>query len=341
MWNQRTRFDTTPEPDPSDPQDPDLIFGWDFKGMNWQLTAQSQENQTTFSNMRNHGVNLIRRHFSTSPLMEEGSGNRTTYLNRMKTNLTWAAARGMWVMFDFYERPIKSGSGGLAAMYWQWEMPESQFLAMWDLLATELGSYGNAILELGNEPNDRQNTEPEHRDIWMQRCIKAIPRMRNLGYTGYIVIPFPEVATHGHTGVKYRDQVRSADPLNKYMWDFHYYWYWQESQAGSPNDYSISAIRSWLSRNGISNLRQAGDRVLCGEFGTKGQNPDTRDRQWFENMMTVMKADGYDMCGQSFQPGGDFPMLTGNWGTTNWNTLNSTGNYFKNNRPSVLEYYSA
>jgi hypothetical protein len=315
------------------------LCGWDLKGLNWQLLPNAWETETVFQQMRLYGVNMIRRHFVTEPLMESGSATRATYISRMKNNAEMAARNGMWIMFDMYAQPLYHGSGGLDAMYWQWQMPESQFLDMWEVLATELKDYDNVILELGNEPNDPSNSYPEHRDIWLQRCIKAIERMRAVGFQGYIVIPFPEVATYGHTAIAYRDQVRVADPLKRYMWDFHYYWYWQESQAGSPNDTSEAAIRSWLSSHGISQLRAMGDRVLCGELGVHQQNYDARDLTHFKNLLKVLNQDGYDYCAQSYQPGDDFPQLVGDWGTTDWHTLNTQGNVYVDALPLDISYY--
>jgi aryl-phospho-beta-D-glucosidase BglC (GH1 family) len=144
------------------------LCGWDLKGMNWQLAPNAWETETVFQQMRQYGVNMVRRHFVTAPLMDSGSTTRTTYLTRMKHNAEMAARHGMWIIFDMYAQPLYHGSGGLAAMYWQWQMPESQFLAMWEFLATELKEYPNVILELGNEPNDQANTYPEHRDVWLQ-----------------------------------------------------------------------------------------------------------------------------------------------------------------------------
>jgi hypothetical protein len=123
----------------------------------------------------------------------------------------------MWVIYDFYGRNV--GGRDADGMRWVWEMPEEDFLAMWQMIAQEMRSHGNVLLELGNEPNDFGETDPTHRDIWMQRCIKAITVMREAGFTGYIVIPIPECATWAHPVYPYRQQVLDADPLDRFMWD--------------------------------------------------------------------------------------------------------------------------
>ena len=140
-------------------------------------------------------------------------------------------------------------------MRWVWQMPEDAFLAMWRLIAREMQGHGNVLLELGNEPDDFGVTDPSHRDIWLQRCIKAIAVIREEGFHGYIVIPLPESATWAHPVFAYRQQVVDADPLDRFMWDFHYYWYHHEYQTGSPEDYTLDAVQGWLDMKGISALR--------------------------------------------------------------------------------------
>jgi hypothetical protein len=307
---------------------------WDLKSLNWYIAPRSWENAALFRQMRKFGVNGVRRHFVSDPVLARNAD----YFNRMRMNAQHCMDQGMVYVIDMYAKVINAGSGGTAAMLWQWQMPEAQFLEMWAILYNELKAFPNAVFELGNEPNDQNNTAPEHKDIWLQRCIKAIKLLRSLGYEGYIVIPLPEVATDGKTALKYRDQVLAADPLKRFIWDFHYYWYWQEAQAGTPNDTSEAAIRAWLQGKGIAQLRALGDRVLCGEFGTHTQNPDARDVTHFTNLLHVLKADDYDYCGQSFLGGGDFPMLTGA-ATAQWTQLNATGVYFVSQIDPNLEYY--
>lgn len=301
---------------------PERYEMFDLKSLNWWIPPRSWENEELFQIIRSKGVNGIRRHFSSDPVVAQN----TVYFDRMRMNAQYCADNGMYIIFDFYSKEIKAASGGLAAMRWQWQMPESQFLAMWRTMARELKDYKNVCLELGNEPNDAGMSDPypEHRDIWMARCVKAIEAIRAEGFEGMIVIPFPEVATYGQSGLDWRDRIIAADPLDRWMWDFHEYWYWQHrnSNQTSPQD-----VRAWLQSKKIAELRAMGDRVLCGEFGTHTQNPDSRDTAYFKSQITVFKADGYDYCGQSYQAGNDFPMLTGPI-NQQWTELNPTGEYF-------------
>jgi hypothetical protein len=219
-------------------------------------------------------------------------------------------------------------------------MPEDEFLAMWRLIAREMQGHGNVLLELGNEPDDFGVTDPSHRDIWLQRCIKAIAVIREEGFQGYIVIPLPECATWAHPVFAYRQQVVDADPLDRFMWDFHYYWLHHEYQVGSPEAYTLEDVQGWLDTRGISALRATGDRVLCGEMGVYGQNPDPRDLQWFQNLLTILHRDGYDMICEAYQPNHNFPQLTGEDDTTDWYTLNTQGTVYVSALPPDLSYYT-
>jgi hypothetical protein len=324
----------------TDPAESELprLAGWTFKGLNWQLAPNTWETEAVISTMRQYGINAIRRHFASAPLMEQGAVTRATYLRRWQTVADWCAQHGVWVIFDLYTRSL--GGEGTDGMRWVWEMPEDAFLALWQLIAQEMQRHGNVLLELGNEPNDYGRRDPAHRMRWLQRCLKAITVIREAGFTGYIVLPLPEGATDGRTARAYRQQVAATDPLDRYMWDFHYYWYHHEEHVGTPNDYSIRAVEGWLDRKGISALRASGDRVLCGEFGVYGQHTDSRDVQWFRNLLTILLRDGYDMICEAYQPGGDFPQLYGDWRTTDWTSLNIQGNVYVDALPYDITYYT-
>jgi hypothetical protein len=78
----------------SDAELPRLV-GWTFKGMNWQLEPQSWETEGVIENIRQYGVNTIRRHFASAPLMEEGAATRATYFSRWHNIANWCANNGM------------------------------------------------------------------------------------------------------------------------------------------------------------------------------------------------------------------------------------------------------
>ena len=314
------------------------LVGWVLKGLNWQFTPPAWETEAVIANMREHGANALRRHFASAPLMESNDTVRAAYFERWHNVANWAAQNGMWVIYDFYGRSI--GGRDADGMRWVWEMPEEDFLAMWQMIAQEMRNHGNVLLELGNEPNDFGETDPTHRDIWMQRCIKAITVMREAGFTGYIVIPIPECATWAHPVYPYRQQVLDADPLDRFMWDFHYYWFHHEYQVGTPDDYSLASVEDWLDRRGISGLLAAGDRVLCGEFGVHGQRYDPRDFQWFQNLLTILNRDGYDRICEAYQPNYNFPQLLGTDDTTDWRTLNDQGTTYVAAFPLNISYYT-
>jgi hypothetical protein len=338
-WRPETRVlastDGTEYPSAEVPR----LAGWVLKGLNWYDTPPVWEMEAVVHAMREYGVNALRRHFASAPLMEHGNVTRAEYFQRWHNVATWADQNGMWVIYDFYGRTIGVGKSS-EGMRWVWEMPEAEFLEMWRMIAREMQRHGNVLLELGNEPNDFGVTDPSHRDIWLQRCIKAITVIRQEGFQGYIVIPLPECATWAHPVFAYRQQVMDADPLDRFMWDFHYYWYHHEYQVGSPDDYSLADVQNWLDTRGISALLATGDRVLCGEFGVNGQHPDPRDLQWFQNLLTILNREGYDMICEAYLPGYNFPQLTGEVDTSDWQTLNTQGTIYVTGLPLDLNYYT-
>jgi hypothetical protein len=315
------------------------LAGWVLKGLNWYSSPPAWETETVIQTMRSYGVNAIRRHFASAPLLEYNMTTKTAYFQRWHNVATWCAQNGMWVIYDFYGRSISVGKSS-EGMRWVWEMPETDFLEMWRIIAQEMKGHGNVLLELGNEPNDFGVTDPTHRDIWLQRCIKAITVIRQEGFTGYIVIPLPEGASWAHPVFPYRPQVVDADPLDRFMWGFHYYWYHHEYQIGTPNDYTLDDVQEWLDVRGISALLATGDRVLCGEFGVQGQHPDPRDLQWFQNLLTVLTREGYDMICEAYLPGYNFPQVTGELDASDWRTLNTQGNMYVEALPLNLQYYT-
>jgi aryl-phospho-beta-D-glucosidase BglC (GH1 family) len=111
----------------------------------------------------------------------------------MKNNAEMAAQHGMWIIFDLYNNVHGVGTTEerVAGMRWLWKMPEKQFLELWRDMAHVFKRYPNVLLELGNEPNG----DPRHRDIWLERSIKAIEILREEGFKNYIIIPLPNVAT--------------------------------------------------------------------------------------------------------------------------------------------------
>jgi hypothetical protein len=322
------------------------LAGWVLKGLNWQFTPPVWETEAVIATMREHGANALRRHFASAPLMEANASTRAAYFERWHNVATWAEQNGMWVIYDFYGRSV--GGRDADGMRWVWEMPEEDFLAMWRMIAQEMRrmiaqamrSHANVLLEVGNFLMIRRPPRSTHRDIWMQRCIKAITVMRDAGFTGYIVIPIPEAATWAHPVYPYRQQVLDADPLDRFMWDFHYYWYHHEYQVGTPDDVSLASVEDWLDRRGISGLLAAGDRVLCGEFGVHGQRYDPRDFQWFQNLLTILNRDGYDRIAEAYQPNYNFPQLLGTDETTDWRTLNTQGQTYVAAFPLNLSYYT-
>jgi hypothetical protein len=303
---------------------PPRLMGWNLKGMNWQLTPQSWESPAVLTQIRSYGANGIRRHFTAEYWLDPAI--RDQYAQRFHNVAQWSADRGMWVIFDLYSRTA-GASGNLRGtqLIWTWET--ALLVQVWQLVATELRGYGNVLLELGNEPNDVGPPNPGHREIWVDKCRAMIQAIRDVGFTGYLVIPLPEAATDGGTFLTRFAELLAVDPLKRLIIDFHHYHYWHH--VGT----SATSIRAWLQRHGISQLRARGYRVLCGEFGVKGT---TAELTWYRHFLEILLADGYDMMVEAYQLG-DFSQLTGDSIATG--QLNTAGRLFADSM-THLAYYA-
>jgi hypothetical protein len=302
---------------------PPRLIGWNLKGMNWQLPPQSWESPAVLSQMRSYGANGIRRHFTAEYWLN--SATRAQYAQRFHNVAQWCADRGMWVIFDLYSRSA-GASGNLRDTQLIWTWDTKLLVQVWQLVARELQGYGNVLLELGNEPNDVGTPNLAHREIWVTKCRAMIQAIRDVGFTGYLVIPLPEGATDGTTFLTRFDELVAVDPLKRLIIDFHHYHYWHE--VGT----STSSIRAWLQQHGISQLRSQGYRVLCGEFGVKDSAVELA---WYRHFLEILLADGYDMMCEAYQLG-DFPQLVGDSIATG--QLNTAGRLFVESMTNVVYY---
>jgi hypothetical protein len=264
---------------------------------------------------------MIRRHFAGGPVR---TGN-TSYRARMERCADLAAERGMWVIFDLFSYDLGSASDIRSQQGHNWDpndpagrWGDANWNAIWTNMGTWFKDNGNVALELGNEPDDYDNTGWTSAMYERQRARYAatIALLRGLGFTNPIVIPGTGFGT---TLSNWPSRAASLNDTN-IMFDIHRYWWWQVRTSADPNATSVSDVRSALNARGCDDLLNAGYRVLVGEFGVHGgeSSQDSRGRTWFQSMLRVQESDGYDTCFQSFQPGNDFPGIQGNWNDTNW-----------------------
>jgi hypothetical protein len=299
---------------------PTRLYGVDFKGLNWQIAEYSWERDSTYQIMRDYGVNMIRRHFAGGPVR---TGN-TSYRARMDRCASLAAERGMWVIFDLFSYNVGYAPATRAEQNHNWDpndpagqWGDANWNAIWTNMGTWFKDHGNVLLELGNEPDDYNNTGWTSAMYERQRARYAstIAILRGLGFDNPIVIPGTGFGT---TLSNWPSRAASLNDTN-IIFDIHRYW-WHQLRNSDPSATSVTDVRNAFNARGCDDLMNAGYRVLVGEFGVHGSetNQDSRDRTWFQSMLLVQEADGYDSCYQSFQPGTDFPGIQGDMGDTNW-----------------------
>jgi hypothetical protein len=325
---------------------PDRLYGADFKGLNWRTSDYVWERDNTYTIMRDtYKFNLIRRHFAGEPVYN----NDENYMSRLERCASLARDRGMWVIFDLYSWNLGTDASIRRQQEHNWDPNDSTWGdARWNQLWTNMGNrfkgYGNVILELGNEPDDYNNTGWTAAMYERQRARYAatITLLRGLGFANYIGIPG---TGYGTTLSNWPSRVASlGDSL--LLFDIHYY---IEYQGGGT---AQSSIRSYMNARGCDDLMALGYRVLVGEFGVKGREDQQTETQrvWFRNFLFVQRDDGYDTCFQSFQPGTDFPGIQGDWGDSYWPsrtpttpmTWFTTGFVYNNAvyTPPTLQYYT-
>jgi hypothetical protein len=315
---------------------PTRLYGMDFKGLNWQIAEYSWERDSTYSIMRDYGVNLIRRHFAGGPVV---TGN-TSYRARMDRCARLAAERGMWVIFDLFSYNVGYAPATRAEQNHNWDpndpagqWGDANWNAIWTNMGTWFKDHGNVMLELGNEPDDYDNTGWTSAMYERQRARYAstIAILRGLGFDNPIVIPGTGFGT---TLSNWPSRAASLNDTN-IIFDIHRYW-WHQLRTSDPSATSVTDVRNAFNARGCDDLLNAGYRVLVGEFGVHGKenNQDSRDRTWFQSMLVVQRDDGYDSCYQSFQPGTDFPFryFYEGWGTT-YGGIPDTLQYYTGEEP--------
>jgi hypothetical protein len=199
----------------------------------------------------------------------------------------------------------------------------------------------NVYLELGNEP-DPEGSASNHnaaRDRYAATCTL----LRGLGYDNPIGIPGLEYGSSLSPWVS-----RAASLGDDNLWFFiHRYWWHHVRTSSNPGATSVTDVRNAFYARGVDDLMNMGYRVCVGEFGVHGTegNQDTRDRTWFQSMMTVqaeiLNGERMDSCYQSFQPGSDFPGIQVGSYSSGWynQTPTTSFRWFYEGVPSNLQYY--
>jgi len=168
--------------------------GWDasgealYSGMGQWRPEVVQE---TLDEYRRLGFNVVRFHtivdwWKTDPDTYRDPYREVTYAEPYRSMLeevvTWAEARGLYVIFDFFalrnDDGVQSGQESLPWAPWGSDpavvADRAEYVEIWDSVAETLGEHPNVLFELYNEPHGDAETEAE----WFRFVDEVVPVVR-------------------------------------------------------------------------------------------------------------------------------------------------------------------
>jgi mannan endo-1,4-beta-mannosidase len=97
---------------------------------------------------------------------------------------------------------------------------------------------------------------------WRDAYVAAVPRMRDAGYTGTLVIDAPACGQDANAVVRDGAAIIAADPLKNILFDLHVYGGWHLATPTSPT-------LSWQQDydKAMQALKASGLPIMLGEFG--------------------------------------------------------------------------
>ncbi len=268
------------------------VFGKDF----------IYPNQDEVTYYKNKGMNLIRLPFRWERLQPTLNGAfNTAELNRLKTFVNGATAKGMNVILDphNYAR-YRGGLIGSSAV------PNSAFVNFWRRLAAQFKTNDKVMFGLMNEPFDMPTEQ------WLSAANAAIAGIRALGAPNLILVP-----GNGYTGAWTWDsnwygtpnaQVMGGikDPYNWFMYDVHQY---MDSDGSGTTENCVSAtIGAERLKAFTAWLRANNKKAILGEFSS-GRNA-LCDRA-LDAMVSYMENNADVWRGWTYWAGGPW------WGDNN------------------------
>lgn len=146
----------------------------------------------------------------------------------------------------FWDGTCKSDSGSFNTMVDRWVRDAKKYQAIERYM----------ILNIANEWGS------DHR-AWRDAYVSAIPRIRNAGWHGAIMVDAPGCGQDALAIVNYGQAVFDADPEKNVVFDFHIYGNWCDSTGG--------AACTWNGQHDlaptIAKLYGTGLAIVAGEFG--------------------------------------------------------------------------
>jgi mannan endo-1,4-beta-mannosidase len=170
-----------------------------------------------------------------------------TIADMQSPNIGGSTTNGLAVQVPgFWDGTCKSDSGSFETMVSRWVRDAKKYQTIERYM----------VLNIANEWGS------DHA-AWRDAYVSAIPRIRNAGWHGAIMVDAPGCGQDASAIVKYGAAVFAADVERNTMFDWHIYGNVCDSQGGAPCTWNGQLDMVPM----MASLRDTGLAVIVGEFG--------------------------------------------------------------------------
>ena len=242
--------------------------------------------------------NVIQRPDGT--MIEEG-------LRRIDRAVSWAEAHDLRLVLDLHKtQGFSFDAGEHEAGFFESEVYQSYFYAVWDCLAARYGSKPERVMfDLLNEV-----TEERYLPAWKRISRECVRRIRQSAPDTLILLgsfQWNSARTLPALDAPYDDHV---------IYNFHFYEphvfthqgaYWEApyrdvsarytyAESGASQDYFEDFLAP-----AIEKARQEGAELYCGEYGVIDIVPPEEALPWFRDLLAVFARHGIACCLWSYK----------------------------------------
>ena len=242
--------------------------------------------------------NVIQRPDGT--MIEDG-------LRRIDRAVSWAEAHGLRLVLDLHKtQGFSFDAGEHEAGFFESEVYQSYFYAVWDCLAARYGSKPERVMfDLLNEV-----TEERYLPAWKRISREAVRRIRKSAPETLILLGsyrWNSAQTLSELDAPYDEHV---------IYNFHFYEphafthqgaYWEApyrdiserltyAESGASQDYMEQFLAPALEK-----ARREGAELYCGEYGVIDIVPPEEALPWFRDLLAVFARHGIACCLWSYK----------------------------------------
>lgn len=255
--------------------------------------------------MKDWGCNVVRLHTNVEWWLE----NPNDYRQHIKDVITWAAQRGIYVIFEFYS--VQAGTGQDQLPFPPYSLSGSEtiipdvatFVDIWRSVANELKEFPNIIFELWNEPVGGDTP-----DDWfncVEQCIATIREITDhiiivqWGYDVWTNLSYPPPTNPA--GTLYWITDSRIQGVNVVFSFHHYRGNIHDSEAPIRNSYTYDDLKRGLQ---ICLVEEAifthNKPIIVGEVGANmwwTGDDLVRELEYYKNSLTIFNEWGISYVG--------------------------------------------